>query len=134
MTREASLTFGGNGSDRTVSVVQSVQSNSPERSSLFSGLMDAVRRRLPGPKVAEQFAAIIKCEPRSAARYLAGERVPDGNQTFEIFLHPTLGPPAMAAVMAEAERRLSASDFATFQVQMMRATVRADVRDNNERR
>src|SRR5690606_23717012 len=105
-----------------------------ERSALFSGVMDSLGNWLGGRKVAEQVATLFECDVRSAARYLAGERVPPGDVVFALLLDPIIGPRVMERIMARAERELSPADFTIFQVQMASAALRADIRENNERR
>lgn len=127
----ASSIAAGHGTVRSVSDVQSVSEKVPERSALLSSVMQSVRVRLRGAKVAEQLATIMGCEPRTAARYLSGERVPGGNELFAVLLHPELGPPAIEALMNEAERQLSPADFQTFEIEMTRATLRAERREKH---
>ncbi|MDP3937723.1 MAG: hypothetical protein Q8R92_06265, partial [Deltaproteobacteria bacterium] len=103
-----------------------------ERSSLFPDLMREVRGWLGGKKVAEQLATIVGCDVRSAARYLAGDRIPSGDVVFAMMLDPVIGPRVMAYIFERARRELSARDFDNFKNEMAKATLRAFVRDNND--
>jgi hypothetical protein len=129
MAPAASTIALGHGTVRSVSDVQTVSEKATERSVLLSAVMQSARSRLRGAKVAEQLATIMGCEPRTAARYLSGERVPGGNEVFAVLLHPKLGPPAIKALMDEAERQLTPADFQTFEIEMTRATLRAERRE-----
>jgi hypothetical protein len=116
--------------DRVVSPVRKILT---ERSSLFSDVMDALGGWLGGRKVTEQMAELFECDVRSAARYRAGERTPPGDVVFALLLVPKIGPRVLARVMERAERELSPADFTMFRLEMARAALRADVRENNQR-
>jgi hypothetical protein len=96
--------------------------------------MHEVRGWLGGHKVSEQLAAILDCDVRSAARYLAGDRIPSGDVVFGMMLDPRIGPRVMASIAERARRELSPSDFDAFKEAMAEATLSAFVRRNNERR
>jgi hypothetical protein len=132
MTPQANTLVAVPSTDRTVRPAQTVSKILTERSALFSGVMDSLGNWLGGRKVAEQAAKLFDCDVRSAARYLAGERVPPGDVVFALLLVPKIGPRVMERVMARAERELSPADFTMFRLEMARAALRADIRENNE--
>lgn len=114
-----------NHTDRLVSIPVA------DRSAFFPRLWEAARTRFGGYKVAEQFAVIFGCDVRSAARYIAGDRTPGGNETIAALLDPVVGPEALALLIDAARRTLSEADYQRFVAVMAEAALRAFVREHN---
>jgi len=133
MTRTVSAIAVSGASDRTVRSVRTVrQIVTGWSADFFSGAMIQTRRRFNNERVAEQFAKLIDCDDRTARRYLAGERTPDGSATLAMLLDPGIGPPMLKALFARAENELSEDDYERFCAVMAEAMLRRFVRENNE--
>lgn len=113
------------GNDQTVIPVSA---SLTERSALFSAVMGAVRIHFGDYKVAEQLAVLMDCKVRSAARYLAGDRVPDGISTINLLFDPVLGPLIFDHLIERARALLAPSEFSRFENVMAKAALRAFVR------
>jgi hypothetical protein len=129
MAARANFMALGSTSDR---LVRPVSETTTGPVSAFSGLIPEIRGLLGGRKVAEQLAAIIGCDVRSASRYLAGDRIPSADVMVILLTHPATGPGMIAYVAERARRELSPKAYETFRQEMAKAALRAFVRDNND--
>lgn len=87
--------------------------------------MESLRLRFEH-KPSLELAQILHCDVRSAQRYFAGDRVPDGPVAFYMIRNPEIG----IALIEEATKTLSPSEYRRFWKEMTRAALRAQSRDD----
>ena len=78
----------------------------PERSirPAISAAMQAVRGLLKN-KAAAQLALILDCDEKTARRYFTGERIPEGERSFEMICNARLGPEMLLAATWNLPKR-----------------------------